>query len=507
MLRRLLIALGIATAALLAAAPGPAAAQATSPSPSPRPIPKTPDAVTRHSIVLGGKRIAYTARAGTLLLRDGDGRPTASVFYVAYTADGSVARKRPVTFLWNGGPGSSTIWLHMGSFGPVRVTVPSDGSQPPPNPPLVDNESSLLDATDLVFVDAVGTGWSTVVGLAKTSDFYGVDEDAKAFTQFVQRWVTKNDRWESPKFLFGESYGTTRAANVVNLLQNDGMAISGVVLLSSALSYNILPIGQGPGEDLAYVGYLPTEAAVAWFHRKLPNRPPDLPRFVAEVRAFAGGPYAAALRQGDTLDPATRARIVAKLHAYTGLDPSYIEAANLRINPNRFGHELLRSQGLIVGRLDGRYTGAAVDRNATFPSFDPSSTMASSAFVTAFNHYAHDVLQYTEQRPYDVLDFTVNRSWKYQRGEDSNAPSVVADLENAIAQNPSLQILSANGYYDLATGFYATEYLLNHMGLTAAQRRQLHYAYYLSGHEVYLNHDSLVQFKADLTRFYRASSP
>ena len=507
-MRRLIIALAIAAFALVSSAPVRVGAQAaSSPTPSPRPIPKAKDAVTHHAISLGGRRIAYTARAGSLLLHDADGQPTASVFYVAYTADGSPARTRPLTFVWNGGPGSSSIWLHMGSIGPVRVKVPSDGSQPPPNPPLVENESSLLDTTDLVFVDAVGTGWSTVVGRGKTSDFYGIDEDAKAFTQFIERWVSRNGRWQSPKFLFGESYGTTRAANVVNLLQNDGMAISGVVLLSSALSYNLLPIGQGPGEDINYITYLPTEAAVAWYHHKVAGNPPDLARFADEVRAFAGGPYARALRRGDTLDAATRAQIVAKLHAYTGIDTAYIEAANLRIDPNRFGDQLLRSRGLIVGRLDGRYTGTELDRNSTFPSFDPSSTMASSAFVGAFNHYAHDVLHYMDERPYDVLDFGVNRSWKYQRGEDSNAPSVVADLKSAIAQNPSLQILSANGYYDLATAFYGTEYLLDHMNLTPAQRRQLHYTYYASGHEVYLNHDSLVHFKTDLVRFYKSSSP
>jgi carboxypeptidase C (cathepsin A) len=508
MLRRLVLGLTLAATVSTFAAPPPAQAQSApaSPTASPRPIPRTPDAVTHHTISLGGKTIGYTARAGTLLLRDGDERPTASVFYVAYTADNATPRKRPVTFFWNGGPGSSTIWLHMGSFGPVRVAVPSNGAQPGPNVPLVENESSLLDTSDLVFVDAVGTGWSVPVGRATGSDFWGIDEDAKAFDQFVRRWVTKSGRWESPKYLFGESYGTTRAANVVNLLQQDGMAINGVVLLSSALSYNILPIGQGPGEDLAYIGYLPTEAAVAWFHRKLPSRPPNLDRFLAEVRAFAGGPYAAALRRGDTLDAGTRAQIVAKLHAYTGLDASYIEASNLRIGPSRFENQLLRSQGLIVGRLDARYTAAETDKNAAFPSFDPSDTMSAAAYVATFNHYLHDVLHYTEQRPYDVLDYNVNRNWKYQRGEDSNAPTVVADLKTAIAQNPSLHILSANGYYDLATGFYATEYLLNHMGLTPAQQRQITYSYYESGHQVYMNHASLVQFKRDLTGFYRDSA-
>jgi carboxypeptidase C (cathepsin A) len=512
MMRRILpaialVAVGVAFAAGGAQRAGAQAAPGPSAAPSYQPIPRTRDAVTHHTIVLGGKRIAYTARAGRLLLRDANGAPTASVFYVAYTADRSVARRRPVTFMWNGGPGSSTIWLHVGSFGPVRVAVPKDGTQPPPTAPLVANESSLLDTSDLVFIDAVGTGWSTIVAHGKTSDFYGVDEDAHAFAQFIERWTTVNARWESPKFLFGESYGTTRAANVANVLQTDGMAADGVVLLSSALDYNLLPIGQGPGNDYVYIGYLPTEAAVAWYHHKATAGPRDLAAFVAEVRAFAGGPYAQALMAGDALDPRTRAQIVARLHAYTGLSTDYIERANLRISPNRFREELLRSEERSVGRYDGRYTGHEVDANGTNPTDDFSDTMTSAADVAAFYHYAHDVLHYAEERPYEVLSFQVNRLWKYQRTEDeANAVSVVADLRSAIVQNPYLHVLSANGYFDLATGFYGTEYLLRHMHLTPAESRRVSFAYFASGHEVYLNHDSLIQFKADLVSFYRTSA-
>ncbi|GAC1573310.1 MAG: S10 family peptidase [Candidatus Elarobacter sp.] len=504
MIRRALGALALAAAVVTAGAPSPARAQTASPVPF-RPVPNVKDAVTHHSIVIGGKTIGYTAHAGTIMLHDAQNDPAASVFYVAYTADRADARKRPVTFFWNGGPGSATIWLHMGSFAPVRVKVPKNAAQPGPNPPLLENENSLLDTSDLVFVDAVGTGWSTVVARGKTSDYYGVDEDAKAFAQFVERWTTRNARWPSPKFLFGESYGTTRAANVANLLQTGGMAISGVILLSSALSYDFLPVGQGPGEDMVYVGYLPTEAAVAWYHKKAVSSAPGIARFTAEVRAFAGGEYAQALRRGDTLDAATRARVIAKLHAYTGLDAAYIDASNLRLDPNRFEQQLLRSEGRVVGRLDGRYTGEAIDRNGTTPDYDASETMTSAAYVTAFNHYAHDVLKYREDRPYDALDLGVNKAWKYQRGEDANAVSVVADLRSAVVQNPSLHVLAANGYYDLATPFYGTEYLLGHLGLNAEQRKRLHYTYYPSGHQVYLNLDALISFKRDLVDFYRAA--
>ena len=495
----------VLAASVLGAMPLAASAQAASPAPF-RPLPNVRDSVTRGSVTVGGKRIAYTARAGTILLKDKDNEPTASMFYVAYTADRADARSRPVTFLWNGGPGSSSIWLHMGSFGPVRVQVPKDATQPGAAPVLRDNDASLLDTSDLVFVDAVGTGWSTIVARGKATDYYGVDEDARAFAQFVQRWSTRNARWQSPKYLFGESYGTTRAANVANLLQTAGVALSGIVLLSSALDYNFLPIGNGPGEDLAYIGYLPTEAAVAWYHHKVAGNPPDLPRFLNEVRAFAGGSYAQALMRGDTLDAGTRAQIAAKLHAYTGLDAQYIEASNLRLDPNRFQQELLRAEGRNVGRYDGRYSGPAIDRNAAFVDYDPSDTMTAAAFVGAFNHYAHDVLKYRDDRPYDVLDFGVNGAWKYMRGQDASAVSVVADLQSVIVQNPSLHVLSANGYFDLATSFYGTEYLLGHMNLNAEQRRRLHFAYYDSGHEVYLNRDALVHFKADLVTFYRESA-
>ena len=507
-MRRPILALALAaTFVAIGAAPRATVAQsAPSPTPSAIPLPHVPDAITHHSITLRGRRIAYTARAGTLVLRDDNDAPTASVFYVAYTADGADPRTRPVTFFWNGGPGSSTIWLHMGSFGPVRVQVPANGTQPGPNPPLVTNESSLLDRSDLVFIDAVGTGWSRVVGRANTSDFWGVDEDASAFSQFIQRYVTRFSRWQSPKFLFGESYGTTRAANVVNVLQSrDNIAVNGVVLLSSALDYNLLPIGQGPGEDLVYIGYLPTEACAAWYYHKIARSPSDLGAFAAQVRAFAGGEYAQALMRGDALDPAERARVVARLHQYTGLSTDYIEAANLRIDPNRFRQQLLRDQGRELGRYDARYSGNDEDRNATYPTYDPSDTMTSAAFVTAFNHYLHDILKYREQRPYDVLDYGVNQHWKYQRGQDPNAVSVVNDLKSAIVENPFLHVLSANGYYDLATGFYGTEYLLQHMGLNAAEQRRVHYAYFPSGHEVYLNHNALVQFRGDLEGFYNTA--
>ena len=482
-------------AALLLSAPAIPAAAA-----DPQP------AITRHSVTLGGRAIAYTAKAGTITLKNDAGEPIADVFSVAYTADGADARTRPVTFIWNGGPGSSSMWLHMGSYAPVRVDVPSNGVAPRPDAPLVPNADSLLDTSDLVFIDAIGTGYSRITGKGDGKMFFGIDEDAKAFTSFIRDWLGENNRWSSPKFLFGESYGTTRAANVVNRLQNAGVGVDGVVLLSSVLDYNALDNNQGPGEDEQYVSFLPTEAAVAWYHHKVAGNPPDLARFLEGVRTFAGGPYAQALMRGDQLDAATRAGIVAKLHDYTGLDAAYVERANLRIDPSRFEHELLHATGEITGRLDGRYQGYEEDRTGDSASYDPTSDdTLSDAFVSDFSHYVRNDLNYKADRPYLGTNYgLVGAHWNFRRLDHRPvAPNVAGDLRNALIKNPYLHVFAANGYYDLATPFYGTEYTLAHLGLPQALRPHITYGYYPSGHMVYLNGEARHAFKTDLARFYR----
>jgi len=464
--------------------------------------------VTHHTVTVGGRAIAYTARAGTMPLRDANDDEIARVFSVSYTADGESARTRPVTFVWNGGPGSSTMWLHMSSYAPVRVAIPSNATAPPPGTPLAPNPDSLIDATDLVFIDAVGTGYSQITGKGTPKTFFGIDEDAKAFGLFIRAWVTQNDRWASPKFLFGESYGTMRAAAVVDRLQRDGMAINGVVLLSSVIDYNALDNGQGPGEDYGYVSFLPTEAAVAWYHHKVAGNPPDLARFIDEVRAFALGPYADALMRGDTLDAATRRAIVAKLHAYTGLDEAYIDRANLRIDPSRFQHALQADAGIATGRLDGRYQGPEWDRTSDSTSYDPTSDdLLTDAMVGAFSRYVRDDLGYRVDRPYLGTNYgVVGAHWNFRRTGSIVAPNSARDLRNALTKNPYLRVFAANGYYDLATPFFGTEYTLNHLGLDAALRPHVEYGFYPSGHMVYLNDESRRAFKADLVRFYREAA-
>jgi carboxypeptidase C (cathepsin A) len=464
--------------------------------------PAAPTGITHHEIMLNGKPFAYTATAGTVTLHDADGNPTAEVFTVAYTAEGA---NRPVTFVWNGGPGSSSMWLQMGSFGPMRVDVPSDARRPRPDAPLVPNADSLIDTTDLVFIDAVGTGYSRIVGKGSPAMFFGIDQDARAFEGAIVGWLTQSDRWASPKFLFGESYGTTRAANVVNLLQNAGVGVNGVVLLSSVLDYNALDNGQSPGEDYQYISFLPTEAAVAWYHHRVAGNPSDLTAFLADVRRFASGPYAQALMRGDALDTATRATIVAKLHDITGLDAAYIARADLRLDPARFEHELLHTSGEITGRLDGRYVGDDLDRTADSPSYDPTSDdTLTDAFVTNFSHYVRDDLNYKVDRPYLGTNYgVVNAHWNFRRTNSLLAPNVAGDLRAAMVKNPYLHVFSANGYYDLATPFFGTEYTLHHLGLPPALRGNISYGYYQSGHMVYLNGEARRALKADLTTFYR----
>jgi carboxypeptidase C (cathepsin A) len=491
--------------ALAADSPAPAS---PTPAASTAPVAYPPAAITHHSVTVGGRTIAYTARAGTLTLRNADNEEIAQVFSVAYTADGTDARTRPVTFFWNGGPGSSSMWLHMSSYGPVRVPVPSNATPPAPGLQAAPNPDSLIDTSDLVFIDAVGTGYSQITGKGTPKTFFGIDEDAHAFERFIRDWVNENDRQLSPKYLFGESYGTMRTAVVVDGLQHDGMAIDGVVLVSSVLDYNALDNGQGPGEDYQYVSFLPTEAAVAWYHHRVGGNPPDFARFVDEVRAFALGPYADALMRGDTLDPATRRGIAEKLHAYTGLDLTYIDRANLRIDPSRFEHALLGATGSATGRLDGRYQGPEIDRTTDSATYDPASDdLLTDAMVGAFGRYVRGDLGYRVERPYLGTNYgVVSAHWNFRRTHSIVAPNSAKDLREALIKNPYLRVFAANGYYDLATPFFGTEYTLNHLGLDATTSSHIAYGFYPSGHMIYLNDEARRALKADLVKFYQKAA-
>ncbi|HEX4809658.1 MAG TPA: peptidase S10 [Bryobacteraceae bacterium] len=475
------------------------------------PIPPEHNSVTHHDLALDGRTLHYTATAGTLLISGDDSKPYGSVFYVAYTEDGITdGRKRPLTFLYNGGPGSASIWLHMGSVGPVRVVTASPEATGPGPYQLVPNQYSLLDKTDLVFVDAVGTGFSRPAGKATQKDFSGTDQDVKAFDRFIMRYVTVNSRWNSPKYLFGESYGTTRSAALVDALENDGISCNGVVLMSTILNY----YGRSPGLDQVYIGYLPSFAAIAWHFNKIPNKPEDIKVFLNEVRAFARGPYADALAQGHDLPEAQVDAIAAKLSGYIGLSPQYIKEANLRISAPRFRKELLRSEREILGRYDARFEGTDIDAAGDAPGFDPSGTGITGAFVSTFQDYLGRELKYTTQETYFPRGPNVNEGWDQSHrapGEQGGRPMreayVAGDLADAMRKNPGLRVFSVNGLFDLATPFFMTEYDLSHMELEPKLRDHVQFAYYPSGHMIYLNVDALKQLKTDLAAFYTKSSP
>jgi carboxypeptidase C (cathepsin A) len=486
----------------------PAAKTGAAPAAASDEKPKEDSSVTRHSLSVGGQSIKYTATAGTLLIRNDKDEPTASIFYVAYTQDGADLGRRPVTFLYNGGPGSASIWLHMGSVGPKRV-VTAD-AQPSADAPyqLVDNEYSLLDKTDLVFIDAIGTGYSHAVGKSEDKEFWGVDQDGHAFAKFIERYLSKNGRWNSPKYLMGESYGTTRSALLSNMLTRDGVALNGVVLVSSILDFATESFNVG--NDLPFITNLPSYAAVAYYHGKLKPKPADFKAFIQQVRDFANGEYADALMKGDRLDAATQADVVKKLAQYTGLSEKYLLETRLRINCFRFMKELTRDEGHTVGRLDARFTGIDYDDAGEGPDFDPADAYISGPFSSAFHSYMAD-LGYTPDRVYKLGADGAGRNWDWKHRNGFNpwwpgSLDVAEDLRQAMSQNPHLKVFVANGWYDLATPFGGSEYTFDHMGLDASLRGNVQFGYYESGHMIYLHVPALKAMKADLAKFYDATA-
>lgn len=473
------------------------------------PIPLEKSSVTHHELVLGGKSLKYTATAGTLLIRDEEDKPYGSIFYVAYTLDGADPGSRPVSFLYNGGPGSATLWLHMGSFSPVRIQT--DSPSPTSGPPfkLVPNQDSLLDKTDLVFIDAPLTGYSRAVGKGTAKDLTGVDPDLRAFDRFIQRYLNVNQRWNSPKFLIGESYGTTRSAALADMLGNDGVQLNGVVLISSILNYNI----RAGGYDMLYISNLPSYAAAAWYFDKIPNKPANIADWVQQAREFASGPYAEALFQGDNLPADQLNKIAAEVSRLTGLPVDYVKEANLRVSPSRFRKEVLRQDRRTLGRYDMRFEGVDLDAAGENPSYDPSDSGISGAFVAALHDYLERELKYESTDEYRPTAYSIIQwDWKHRptsggpgMGGEQSQPYVAADLAAAIRKNPHLRVFSANGYFDLATPFFATEYDLDHMDLDPSLRGNVQFGYYPSGHMIYLNVEALHQLKDDLAKFITKS--
>jgi len=468
-------------------------------SPAPTPAPS----VTHHTIRLDGHKLAYTAKAGFMPMKDESGELLANIFHVAYTLDGvDDPASRPVTYVFNGGPGSASIWLHLGAVGPRRVLMNDDGSAPTPPGKLVDNEGTWLGATDLVFIDPVGTGYSRPAAGHEQSEFSGLDEDARSVGEFIRRWTTQNERWASPKFLAGESYGTTRAAALARRLQSQqNLYLNGVVLISSILNFQTALFDTG--NDLPYALFLPTYTATAWKHHKLPaDLQSDLEKTLRESEDFAMGEYWLALAQGDALGDSRRDAIARALSRLTGLSEAYVKEANLRIEIGRFTKELLRDQRLTVGRLDTRFTG--VDRDAAGERFeyDPSLAAISGPYAAGLNDSVRRELGFESDLPYEILTGRV-RPWSWGEKSQQGYVNVAEDLRRAMTQNPSLKVHIANGYFDLATPFFATRYTVDHLSLPKSLRKNISMSYYQSGHMMYINKPSLLKLRQNVERFIK----
>lgn len=460
---------------------------------------------TKHSVHIAGHEIKYTATAGTMLLKLEDGTPRASIFYVAYTRDdaGDVAR-RPITYTFNGGPGSASVWLHLGAFGPRRVQMGDVGNLAAPPYGLVENEQSLLDVTDLLFIDPVDTGYSRAVPGVAPREFHGLEEDIQSVGEFIRLWTTRNKRWASPKFLAGESYGTTRAAGLSGFLQERyGMFLNGIVLISSILNFQTADFNTG--NDLPYILFLPTYTAIAWYHKKLPAdlQGGDLQKALDESRQFAAGEYTQALMAGDNISAAQLTEIAKKLSRLTGLSAEYIDRANLRVRINRFTKELRRGDRLTVGRLDGRFTGNDQDAAGESTEYDPSYAAIQGPYTGMFNDYVRGELKFESDLAYEVLTARV-RPWSYATFENRYV-NVAETLRSAMTQNPHLRVFVGKGYYDLATPFFAAEYTFNHLGLEAPLRSHLSTGYYEAGHMMYVHPQSFAKLKRDIAQFMSAS--
>jgi carboxypeptidase C (cathepsin A) len=478
-------------------APAPAAPEA------PPPAEKT--SKTKHSMQMDGKTLDYTATAGTLLLKKDD-KPWASMFYVAYTMDGAPdASKRPITFAFNGGPGSSSVWLHMGALGPKRVVLGPNGEQPKPPYHLADNEDTALQFTDLVFIDPVTTGFSRAAPGEKEDQFHGFDGDLNSVAEFIRLYLTRFERWGSPKFLAGESYGTTRAAALSQrLLDNDGIYLNGITLISTVLNFETISFGRG--NDLPYALFFPSYTATAWYHKKLPkDLQGDLEKALGESRRFAGNEYNAALMKGDKLTTAERTSVVHEMARLTGLSEQYIGESNLRVTEDRFTKELLRDRQKTVGRYDSRLEGEDIDAAGESPEYDPSYASVQGAFTAMFNNYVRADLKYESDAPYQVLTDKV-RPWNYDRFQNRYV-NVAEMLRQAMTQNPSLRVMIANGYYDLATPFFATEYTVNHIGLDPGLSNHIGLTYCDAGHMLYTQKSCLDALHGAMSDFYQKALP